>query len=319
MVSAERVIRCTVGKESYAVRIADVRSLERADSMEWGEDRTRVEGWFPRGDSRIPVFSLGAWLGAAAPSGPVEGKVLMVGREENVWGVGIDGASRVLEISPEDILSLPAIVGSEAAGRFDGVVRLGEELVLLISSEALLDVPGPEGGRRREGSLSGLGLARRPKRLDPGTGRSARKGRMVVFSAAQRPAKDDAVSFALSLWQVAEVLDGQPWTRVPLAPSWLRGMIGWRGKPLPVVDLLDRLGLGHGPERAQRLLVARSSRSDGSEIAFPVMADVRNQRIPLTHGGDRPFPALERLTKGIFPGERGMIVVPDLDRITLPE
>jgi chemotaxis signal transduction protein len=317
VVSAERVIRCTVGGESYAIRISDVRSLERADTMERGKDLTRVEGWFPRGDRRIPVFSLGAWLGSPPPSGPVEGKVLVVGCEESAWGVGIDGASRVLEVPAEDVLPLPAMVGPTAGARFDGVVRLGEELVLLVSSDALLAVPGPEGGRR-EGSMSDVGISRRLHRLDPGTGRSARKGRMVVFSAAQRSAKDEAVSFALSLWQVAEVLGAQPWIRVPLAPSWLRGMVGWRGKPLPVVDLLDRLGFGRGPERAERLLVARCSRLDGGEIAFPVMADVRNQRIPLVHGGDRRFPALEQLTKGVFAGERGMIVVPDLDRIALP-
>ena len=46
--------------------------------------------------------------------------------------------------------------------------------------------------------------------------------------------------FAINVFQVREVLDLGPVTRVPTAPSYLRGVVNVRGKAIAVVNLRDR-------------------------------------------------------------------------------
>lgn len=53
--------------------------------------------------------------------------------------------------------------------------------------------------------------------------------------------------FAAPVENVREVLDVCPFTRIPNAPAFLRGMIDVRGKGVPVVDMRVKLGLEPAP------------------------------------------------------------------------
>lgn len=62
----------------------------------------------------------------------------------------------------------------------------------------------------------------------------------------------DRYLFGVDVRQVQEVLRSQPMTRVPLAPSLVRGLINLRGQIVTAFDLRERLGLpkreaGHEP------------------------------------------------------------------------
>ncbi|HUB68152.1 MAG TPA: chemotaxis protein CheW [Candidatus Methylacidiphilales bacterium] len=53
--------------------------------------------------------------------------------------------------------------------------------------------------------------------------------------------------FGVDVLSVQEVLRPQPMTRVPRAPSLIRGLINLRGQILTAVDLRERLGLPAAP------------------------------------------------------------------------
>jgi len=62
--------------------------------------------------------------------------------------------------------------------------------------------------------------------------------------------------FAVDVGYVREILDHQPISNLPHAPSFLVGMIDVRGRAVPVVDLRRRLGLGPAETTGnQRILV----------------------------------------------------------------
>jgi len=54
--------------------------------------------------------------------------------------------------------------------------------------------------------------------------------------------------FGIEVLFVQEILRPQPMTRVPLAPSVVRGLINLRGQIITAVDLRERLGLPRAPK-----------------------------------------------------------------------
>ena len=62
--------------------------------------------------------------------------------------------------------------------------------------------------------------------------------------------------FAVGLGQVAEVGRVPTVTRVPGLPAWVAGVVNWRGRVLPTLDLRALLGAEHTPlTGAARLVV----------------------------------------------------------------
>lgn len=62
--------------------------------------------------------------------------------------------------------------------------------------------------------------------------------------------------FAIDVSQVREVLDLSPVTRIPSAPSYVRGVVNVRGTAIPVADLRLKFGLSQTQDtHATRILV----------------------------------------------------------------
>jgi purine-binding chemotaxis protein CheW len=73
----------------------------------------------------------------------------------------------------------------------------------------------------------------------------------------------DRYLFGVDVRQIQEVLRTQPMTRVPLAPSLVRGLINLRGQIVTAFDLRERLGLPkRGPGAEPMNVVLR--RDDGA-------------------------------------------------------
>lgn len=73
----------------------------------------------------------------------------------------------------------------------------------------------------------------------------------------------DRYLFGVDVRQVQEVLRTQPMTRVPLAPSLVRGLINLRGQIVTAFDLRERLDLPKRDESAQPVNVVLR-RDDGA-------------------------------------------------------
>lgn len=73
----------------------------------------------------------------------------------------------------------------------------------------------------------------------------------------------DRYLFGVDVRQVQEVLRSQPMTRVPLAPSLVRGLINLRGQIVTAFDLRERLGLPRREEGVEPVNVVLR-RDDGA-------------------------------------------------------
>ncbi|MBO8126807.1 MAG: chemotaxis protein CheW [Firmicutes bacterium] len=63
--------------------------------------------------------------------------------------------------------------------------------------------------------------------------------------------KVGGLEYAVGIEQVQEIIDRVEITRVPHAPGFILGVFNLRGKIVPAIDLLVRLGLGSTSQDAQ--------------------------------------------------------------------
>lgn len=99
----------------------------------------------------------------------------------------------------------------------------------------------------------------------------------------------DGEIFAVPVERVHEILDLQPVSRLPHAPSYLIGMVDVRGRTVPVIDLRIRLGLPQAPATEHtRIMVLEVSIGD-RDLMVGLMADRVFEVTSLDgHGLDRP-------------------------------
>ena len=83
----------------------------------------------------------------------------------------------------------------------------------------------------------------------------------------------DREIFAIPVDGVHEILDMQPVFRIPEAPAYMMGLIDWRGRSVPVLDLRAKLGLPSiPPTPTTRILVLEVSIA-GRPLVLGLVAD----------------------------------------------
>lgn len=76
--------------------------------------------------------------------------------------------------------------------------------------------------------------------------------------------------YAVDMASVAEVVPVPQLTRVPGAPAWLSGVVNWRGRVLPVVDLRPLVGASLSPLPTSARLVVLAE----EDIEVGIVADM---------------------------------------------
>jgi chemotaxis signal transduction protein len=360
------LLRCDVGDESYGVDMTYVQSIQRTDRM-----RINNEGnTLPDGDREIPVISLIRKLGRShegnqssdgedqrrgseriivfAP--PESGR-----REEGIggghkWGILVDRVSQVIEVASDWIHPLPDILVDPSSEYFHGVVKLEDELFLLLSSERL----DPYTRREKHSEEATHQLARidrRPMRpaADLAKGSFARSHdvsnrprQMVVFSMEEIDDGDRPLMFGLSITQVPEILESMPMIPVPAGPDFASGLFFWRGVPVPVINLASRMVSDSTsptmPSGPTRLIITRDKAngrpnqgrsnsplgkpSDGEKVesgviaAFIIQPNIRIFHLPFDHRpSTRNLPLNPQMIRGMVELEDETLVIPDIRAI----
>jgi chemotaxis signal transduction protein len=310
------LIRCTVGDRSYALELACVRELVHIENLRPGIPRSGVLGWLLRPSGKVPVYS-GRVLfeGSADPELRRGQIILLLELAQQRFGLLVDGTSRVTRVQRGAILPLPALMQDPLAPIFDGVVCIEDELVLLLAADRLVPGAVPAPDRR-----SGIRLAGQiwPEPV-PASRPSNGLQKLIVFEVPGKTRLDVRCRLALSVLQAPEILLPLAPLIVPTAPSFVRGLVVWRNRPLPVLDLARLLRLAHdSSETSGRLLLARApARAEFCTIR--IRPEVRIESLPLPHRpSTRKLPIPASLLKGVFerPGE--ILVLPDLDAILTP-
>jgi purine-binding chemotaxis protein CheW len=110
-------------------------------------------------------------------------------------------------------------------------------------------------------------------------------GDVVVALCAFRVGAEE---YAIDLRRVEEILRPPRVARVPNAPSFLEGVINFRGAIVPVIDLRKALGLGPYPAGTkQKCMICRLG---GERVAILVESATQMVRVPMSDL--RPAPPL---------------------------
>jgi purine-binding chemotaxis protein CheW len=132
-------------------------------------------------------------------------------------------------------------------------------------------------------------------------------------------------SFALNVAQVREVLEVPLITRVPTAPSFMRGVVNVRGKAIPVIDLRLKFGLPPAPDTVNTRIVVIELELDGETTVVSGVADSVHEVVELEPGQIEPPPRIAMrwrtdLIKGMGRRNDEFLIILDIEAVlTLEE
>jgi len=127
----------------------------------------------------------------------------------------------------------------------------------------------------------------------------------------------DGALYALDIMRIKEIIRPVPITRVPMAPSFVEGIVELRGAFLPLIDLRRRFGMepravGPGGDHSKYVIVGLEGRIVG--LAVDDVADRRQ----IAESEIRPPPPLgmaRHFFAGVVKSEGEVVMVLDLDAI----
>ncbi len=338
------LIQCSIGTETYGLDMSWARSIQRSDRLRFASE-AEVEdaaagfiGWLPGNKEDIPVFSLANRLGRPAlpaksdalqrvivlpsPLPPTGGK----DKQEQLWALLVDRVSQVMQVTGDHFFPLPPIVINPDTNYFEGIIRLEKDLILFLSPVWLYPDISTNAGEFQSSSseLQGSSFESQiPRKKNVPKSRTtpspSKIARIMIFSTRQTESDEPALSFGLSITQVTEVLRPRPLIPVPTAPPFVLGLINWRDRPVPIIDLDARLGSTSSPKSPangySRLMIARSVGRDAF-VGFPIQPAVRTLPLPLPHhASTQTLPIDQTLVRGVVELEDETLALPDIQRI----
>lgn len=126
--------------------------------------------------------------------------------------------------------------------------------------------------------------------------------------------------FGLDAGQVREILVPPPVTRVPGAPRFVRGVINLRGAIVPVIDLVQRLGLpGESREGGGARIVVVEAGGEAAGFLVDAVTEVASLNASDVEPAERLPETLQRtFTRAIARLQDRLVVLLSPDRILLP-
>ncbi len=79
--------------------------------------------------------------------------------------------------------------------------------------------------------------------------------------------------FACNIGTVREILDAAETTRIPMTPSYMRGVINLRGNAVPVVDLRVKFGMEPAPVTVDTCVIITEVDIGGDTVPLGALAD----------------------------------------------
>lgn len=342
------LIRCSIGDETYGLDMTWVRSIERTDrlliSKEMNRDDTSFVGRLPSNRGNIPVFNLASRIGRS--SSPIkvntQQRIIVLpspvsftkGRVEEgrPWALLVDRVSQVMRISMDRFQPLPWIVTNPTTNYFEGIVRLEDTLILLLSPEWLhpnapaahettSQAPQEQSAQhltQKNGQTKAIDLSIQP--LTDQNGRAnSKSGRIMVFSTAKAEPNDRPLSFGLSITQVPEVLRPLPLIPIPAAPPFVLGLVNWRNRSVPIIDLDARLGLKCDPSLSSngqsRLMIARGT-DQNALVGFFIRPAIQTFPLPIAHRpASRTLAVDSTLVRGMVELKNETLIIPNVPAI----
>ena len=306
-----RMIQCSVGKTAYFVDTSGIRGIQRSEGFSLDDSGNGPDGWLTGRRTRVPIFFMAGRLGQPNIAVDRPGAILIIDGKPDLWGLAVDRASQVIEVEGDSVLRIPPAVGEAALGIFQGVVRLADNLALFVSPERLHpDFPAgssvptmPTGSPPRTTSENGTLEA------------AVRHQRLIAFTLTNEQVTSEQLIFGLSITQVSEMLEPQPLLRVPNSSPSMLGLVRWRDRVVPVVDLGALIGLpATRYEACERLIVCRAP-DTGEFFAILASNNVWGEGVPArSRVAMHPEPLDPTVLNSVFDlSSDNLLLLPNLD------
>lgn len=130
----EQILLFTVADEIMGIGIAALKEVivpEGLKPIEAAGDSGCAEILY-RG-RRIPVVGLGQLFGYSSPVRPPLRRVLVVGVEGVTLGFLVDSVQEMVEVSPREIESIPAMLTLLDGDYFRGFLKRGDRIIILLN------------------------------------------------------------------------------------------------------------------------------------------------------------------------------------------
>jgi len=253
-----RLMPCQAGGRSYYLDASAVRSVHRKEEwrLNW---RSEVPlGWVRYRGEEIPILDLARALGVSHTTVADNAVVVETESGPKAWGVG--GVGRVVSLAGERILPVPGTFWTENSPPWIGVVT-GEGTQALCVSPQHLGVGMPQPSAPTPAHAASASGAFEPARAT---------GRAILFGAYDNRGRLPEVRFFLGFGQVAEFITAPRVVPVPAGRPWLIGIIVWRGRSVPVINLGWGVTGKATPIETEDYLIVRAS-AGGDVVAVTVL------------------------------------------------
>lgn len=132
--------------------------------------------------------------------------------------------------------------------------------------------------------------------------------------------KLDNELFAVSVHKVLEVLQKQHITKVPNVPSFIKGVINFRGEILPVIEARQKFNM---PERAnddKNVIIVLDLQRDDKHIMLGVIADGVKDVLELAEDEIKEAPTMgnnfnPEFLKGMVKVDQGFLMLLNVDKV----
>jgi chemotaxis signal transduction protein len=270
-------LHCRLAQGSVVLPLSCIRGLEGIGRLQRLPRPGPLAGWLLGAEPEAPVYDLSVLLGLPPTRPGRETTVVLYGCQSAASGLLVEAVIRT-EVAAASVLARPRLLDRPDLAAWAGAISVEGDLVPWLDPSRLhadLAACGPPREARAP-------AARRPLPRPPGAPAPA----IVTFEAlgeADGRGSDRGAgsSFALSLSQVVEVVDLAAPVPLPGGPGFLLGLVEWRGRAVPVVDLSVLLdGLPRGSAAPRRAIIARTL--DPTDcVALAAAGEIRMRRLPL--------------------------------------
>lgn len=307
--STLRIVPCYLAGSRYSFDIADITALVESALVRKSDGEGPVCGWIERRGQRVPVYSLAERLGVTRESKLGEVAVVLKRGPEPI-AVSVDGVSQPLDVATSHIHAMPPAATDPSLRNLIASVLWHKDALWLHMDAARVAGAGDAG--RTPGSTSSKAKA-------GAAAAAAGSGAILAFAIPSINPSDRELLFAVSARQVLEILEDSSPVPVPAAPSHLRGLIAWRKRPVPFVDLGRILGWAPNPREKTAVLVVRGARV-AEVLALPIAAGAGTFRLPFPHSGsNEPCQAVPAGVSSVMVEvDRTSVCVLDIDSLLRP-
>jgi purine-binding chemotaxis protein CheW len=122
--------------------------------------------------------------------------------------------------------------------------------------------------------------------------------------------------FALSVFEVKEIINYQPVTVIPRCPEYIIGVISLRGEIIPVLDLKKRLGIGGAAPGGEPMIVIVAQGDEAAGLlvdGITGMIIIRESEVEVTP--DVVSPEKAEFFRGVVRSGERLATILNVDRI----